>query len=853
MKMIYANWAVLTKIPGDVKDYRILSNSRGDLSPQAYYTVIRRWLSGEMPKEASQYNPADPWFQFGIETVPVLRQVVLRQEWTGYGDASSRPVQKTICLLLPFNDLASAGCGFSNMAGLFEQAQVKDFLAERADEIARGEINRECDPIEIAISDDPESSNEFAQAVREVGLDFCLQATNALLTGIPVALIQPSGEIRSWQERLKWLDAALSLLPYGVRAECPVSAWAAAGVEHAMHLYWSRSALPSHARLVAPLQGQVTSSVENKHWFVEDFQNLYERQWINLESVILSMTRLSSPASFTSLSLREILYKLGGMHAILARVDREAKVASLSSETAGEALQIIQNGLLDEMPAQERTDFIKCVLPHLRQEHVPFILRHWNDVLAERTIQQVIQAFNDSDIERQGERFFVRIFLLARTGATKDLFQQLWKSRELFQLPEQSSRFCRAFLILLHQALQDEAYSDSAGWGTGHPVETWTVEADLPQDYLYAWAELILQDSRVRKIEPLTHVLRRLPSKDDVLTSGLRAAWGMPEPLRYSFRNIPQEQVKYLPRLIQISVGRQTLGKIFELAATELLRRVVYDQTNVTDELRVIIETIRPQPQSLSSKECALLDEIRLCLNINNLSLPEALNRFPNDFKRYTESMADFIRYWPAGRRIWLFDRFSHQLNELLLSGLSGDAPTNLKNFCKEMQATTEDHRWGNVRTAQNEDPIVRALKARAPLQDVVEACRPFISSVKGVDELERIIDRLCQLLKQHRYPNSGRDLFVLVDLLCGIAVALEFSRAWAESQFHFRVLNGKVSDEQAIVYDYAAYLARYYQYHIDGMIQNTAELRKYPRARNYCDQIRDDKLPTLKRKLDGR
>src|SRR5690606_41429210 len=98
---ILVEWTIRTKCPGDEKDYRIPGSSIGGLDEQA----SRKWLTGEVPVEANPNNPAAPWYQFGIVKDP-LRQVVIRQEWTGYADYIGRPVLRTICLLLPFSDLA---------------------------------------------------------------------------------------------------------------------------------------------------------------------------------------------------------------------------------------------------------------------------------------------------------------------------------------------------------------------------------------------------------------------------------------------------------------------------------------------------------------------------------------------------------------------------------------------------------------------------------------------------------------------------------------------------------------------------------------------------------------------------
>ena len=307
MMSILAEWAILTKYPGDAKDYRILASNGGGLDAQEYHALIRKWLTGEVPFEGTIYNPAAPWYQFGMESNP-LRQVVLRQEWTGYVDFRNRPVLITTCLLLPFKDLAEVGCGFGSIARLFEQEEVKTYLLERIAEITQGEERRDFERLKIHLPEREEALSWMKQVVEEIGYTVCVQAANMLLHG-SLGLVQPSGEIIPWEERVKWADAVLALLPYGLRVDCPTSLWASSSADHSMRLYWGRSARQGHGRLMVPISSNSAGTSDTQEPYIEDLVMLQTR--IPLDQILAHLATQNSPRSFESPLLRNVLDGLG--------------------------------------------------------------------------------------------------------------------------------------------------------------------------------------------------------------------------------------------------------------------------------------------------------------------------------------------------------------------------------------------------------------------------------------------------------------------------------------------------------------------------------------------------------------
>lgn len=239
MEKIYVDWAIQTKQPKDTQDYRVLACSAGDLDADAYDKLIRKWMTGEVPLDSTYYNPAAPWYQFGIEKNP--QQIILiKQEWAGYGDFTNRPALKSTCLLIPYKKMAAAGCGFKQMMDIFKMEWESCYLKERGNKIRDGEINLHDEKMPILLPGQEDSKKWMKEAIGGIGLNACLRGINILLKG-HLKLVPSDIEIPDIDERAKWLDGIMALLPYGIRANCPASLWVSGNVSDDLCLYWGRA------------------------------------------------------------------------------------------------------------------------------------------------------------------------------------------------------------------------------------------------------------------------------------------------------------------------------------------------------------------------------------------------------------------------------------------------------------------------------------------------------------------------------------------------------------------------------------------------------------------------------------
>ena len=351
MKKQWVDWVILTKHPEDTKDYQVLACSGGGFYADSYYKYINKWMTGEIPSGISSSSPAAPWYQFGIIKEPERQQVVLQQKWTGYSDYRGRPVLMTVCLMLPFNELAKVHCGYKQMIDIFEQEGVKEYFAERMEEISRGVEKTDFEKIAVLLPEWGEVSRWMKGAVEEVGAESCIQAANLLLQS---SLGIGSVDIGSVEERVKWLDAIMAMLPYGLRVDCPASLWASSSVDHSMRLYWGYSVRKDHRHMEVPIGDKVGECISKQEAYIEDLQVLWGR--VSHEKILDYLGGQSEELSFANPIPVDFFDGFENELIVLNRIRKEAP--KISSRTYAAAVNILEKGLLDRLTEEEQFDFI---------------------------------------------------------------------------------------------------------------------------------------------------------------------------------------------------------------------------------------------------------------------------------------------------------------------------------------------------------------------------------------------------------------------------------------------------------------------------------------------------------------
>lgn len=235
---VWAEFAVKSKYPGDVQDYRVLVWSKGRLGVEDFERFYKELTVGTMPSDGQLAGECPPpWVTVGTTNIQGCRYVVIiRQEWTGQADGRGhRPIAAMSCLCIPYQDLAE------NQAGLldvYRKMPPYQTLLQR---------NPASEQLCLSLAPTPGLSERLAHLVDEVGYDF-VAAVAALLLDTSVALVK--GGNWSIEQRLAYLDAIVSLLPYGSRADLSVSTWAQSASMHNIHLSFSDSARSNQKRVV---------------------------------------------------------------------------------------------------------------------------------------------------------------------------------------------------------------------------------------------------------------------------------------------------------------------------------------------------------------------------------------------------------------------------------------------------------------------------------------------------------------------------------------------------------------------------------------------------------------------------
>lgn len=270
-----AEWAIWGKMPGDMRDYRMLACSMGMLTRWGSDAQPREWLRG------FPYGPEEPCYLFEIEP-GFLRQVIICQERAPYSDGCGRRILKTTCLILPFDALAQTGCGFSQMAELFEQADVKAYLDKCSTGAREGGFD--FPPLKIELPDRSTSLAQLLQVVDKAGYAFCEQAASTLLRK-KLLIFKAESRDLSYQQQLQWLDAVLALFPYGLRADCTVRIW-----ENNLYMYCGRGAQSGQT-----LQPDVIIRESQPSKFI------MPRDWAKGSAYLLGLPHLSEKAALDTI------------------------------------------------------------------------------------------------------------------------------------------------------------------------------------------------------------------------------------------------------------------------------------------------------------------------------------------------------------------------------------------------------------------------------------------------------------------------------------------------------------------------------------------------------------------------
>ena len=235
MNGIKADWAIKSKNIGDAQEYRVLACSVGEFDTLDFENIFRTLSVGTMPLpiQTSSDSPA-PWITYGTYSKADKEHLVaVVQNWSNKLDFARRPIAELYCLAVPYIELSTYRMGFFD---LYEK-----FISLNLDHTSVVDLGKvELSP-EISMS-----PNNIAAIINEIGFDFCAVVAALLLKG-SVAIV--GSDIMVPIDRLKYLDAIISLLPYGIRSDLSMSTWVQSSSRHTIRVGFTDSARPEQFRV----------------------------------------------------------------------------------------------------------------------------------------------------------------------------------------------------------------------------------------------------------------------------------------------------------------------------------------------------------------------------------------------------------------------------------------------------------------------------------------------------------------------------------------------------------------------------------------------------------------------------
>ncbi len=366
------NWLIMSKQQGDKEDYRVLAGSVSN--DYHWYTKVKAWMTGEVPLEDNRIDPGTPWFQFPVETLDgKLTQVVMRQDWTDYYDASGRPVLNIVCLMLPFENLIEHPCGFTHLVGLFEMPNVKADLARYCDEVKRGMGAFDLPPLEVTMPDLADVTEYFKKVGSEVGLDFARLVAGHLVSGRSVTLVEGSEATLSWERKLEVLDAAMTALPYGARSGCPAAMWLSPLSSSKVRLSFGRE---TNSERICIFVGDTNVPEQLERGYAGDMRLLMERS-ADPSELITKLLQETNPIGLETLELTPSAV-FENVPEIAIRAILRNETNTISMEQVSIVLRFLEKDDDVWFSVQEIQALIRKTLQHLNLAHLQIMTKYWS-------------------------------------------------------------------------------------------------------------------------------------------------------------------------------------------------------------------------------------------------------------------------------------------------------------------------------------------------------------------------------------------------------------------------------------------------------------------------------------------
>lgn len=459
MEKVVAEYAVKSKRPGDVRDYHIMVSGCKQLSEGDFEEIFKRSSVGTMPLPAYSQNSDNrpPWFTFGsyLKAKSDLYVTAVRQEWTDQQDGrGDRRIAALSCLCVPYDALARVSASYLNIGISVPGYQT----------LLQGTT-----PFELTLKMAGEWERDIVPQIEKTGYDF-MAATAALLLDGPVVLMK--GGALSVKDRLLCLEAIVSLLPYGSRANLQLSTWMESASPHNIQLGFSDSARAYQRRVVwgkAPVEAlkQGTPAYE----YYSSLQSLKDHTQGGVPTIVAALAQRKDPLSFEAPQRYvQALHDLDRPFLTFQAVHQKHYTVQ-----DAEVRRLFTEGNVGSLDPTQRKELLLHLLRRSGRENLQVVEMYW-PVGNQDELRQALCAVARESMARPGSKLEA-LQLLVNLASSKNLFKDyaaflIEESKSPSGLPPRQEVIKDIVQLLLHAdnayAVQNHETIAEAAWG--HPA-----------------------------------------------------------------------------------------------------------------------------------------------------------------------------------------------------------------------------------------------------------------------------------------------------------------------------------------------------------------------------------------------
>lgn len=339
---VRVGWALWGKEPGSRIDYSVLACSLEPFSRADFDTIINRFAGGTPDTRA--VGPGElPWVTMSwVGVDPGLHVGISITDKTGQVDGVGRPITQTSYFCVPYREIADAGVSYCDLYDAVDVAIKTGLRPENGAPI----------PLNVAVA-------PVAEAVRRVEAlpgERIVTAAAALLLRGPVSVVEAEGS--TLRQRLEFIDAVASLLPYGFRARFSAATWSDSGTRHRLRLAFASRPQDDAAVVSWRHPGEVPGGDNVARAYFEHLRQLRvgdaaHGKKFDLGTVVAHLAVQAEPQKFEH--SQEAL-------AILREIDLPDRVLRAVRDRAAvdlaELRQVTRPGLLAQMLPDQRDDLL---------------------------------------------------------------------------------------------------------------------------------------------------------------------------------------------------------------------------------------------------------------------------------------------------------------------------------------------------------------------------------------------------------------------------------------------------------------------------------------------------------------